>query len=615
MLSSMPKTYRVAPDFTLLDDQGNPVTLSSFRGKTVVLYFYPKDDTTGCTQEACEFKSRMPKFRNLNAVVLGVSPDSVKSHAKFKAKHMLNYPLLADLDHAVCETWGLWIQKRLYGHYYMGVDRTTYIIDARGRIVREFLKVNPEGHAAEVAAALADRTARTAGSRRLRALLVALLAMQFSLTPRPMLAQAVEAPAAEPSRWGVLLLGAQMNVITQHLTPLHSPYDGVNSLQPGGDTKTSYAYGTYVGAKLGSSLSAYVDIEMIRGEGVSRVIGLGGPTNGDVIRQGSADLGDGPYVARAFVRYVRGAGAAMDTLARAQDQVPLVVASRRFEVWAGLMAVTDLFDLNRYANSTRRQFMNWALFQNTAWDFAADTRGYSNGVAVAVLTPTWAVRAGAFQMPTRANGNVFDSDLSRAYGTQLEFTFARPRTGTVIRTLAWLNVARMGNYRAAIAQGLATSTMPDIVADDRPGRTKYGVGVNIEQPLADSGETGLFFRGGWSDGRNESFAFTEVDRHLSLGVQLSGARWGRTDDRLGVAVVNHGLADAHRDYLAAGGAGFLLGDGRLRYADERIVEVYYRAGFGGFIELGPDVQLIQNPGFNSDRGPAAVLSLRLNLRH
>ena len=424
-----------------------------------------------------------------------------------------------------------------------------------------------------------------------------------------------QSSAASPSLFGLQLLGAQVNVITQYLAPFDRKYDGPNSLQGTGDTKTSHAYGAYLGARLGLGFSAYADVEMIRGEGVSRVVGLGGLTNGDVIRQGSADLGSGPYVARAFIRYVVGLGAQMDTLASAQDQLADIVPSRRLEVTAGLFAVTDLFDQNRYANTTRHQFMNWGLFQNTAWDFAADTRGYSQGIAVVLVSPTWTVRTGAFQMPTRANGNVFDSKVNEAYGVQTEVQWTSREAGTVVRALAFLNAAQMGNYRVAIAAGQAANAAPDIVANDRAGRHKYGVGLNVEQPLADSGETGLFFRAGWSDGRNESFAFTEVDRHVSIGAQLSGARWGRSGDRVGLALVDHGLSDDHRAYLTAGGLGFLLGDGRLAYADERIFEGYYRLGIGAHIEVGPDVQLVQHPGYNQDRGPAAIFSLRLNVRY
>ncbi len=425
-------------------------------------------------------------------------------------------------------------------------------------------------------------------------------------------------PRTGSAQWQAWLLGTQVNVITQHLERVRSPYRGPNSLPPDGDTQTSHAYGVYAGVQASARLQGYLDVEMIRGNGIAHATGLAGIPNGDVIRQGTVDLGQGPYVARAFMRYTLPAGGAeRDTLTSGMDQVPAVVASRRLEIMVGKFAATDLFDVNRYANSTRWQFMNWALFNNTAWDYAADTRGYTNGVALSWIHPRWTLRVGSFQMPTQANGNVFDADLRRAHGDNAEVSFPIPPTHTVVRVLAYLNHARMGNYEEALARARATGpgTRPDIVADDRPGRTKYGGGLNVEQPLADSGETGVFARLGWSDGRNESFVYTEVDRHASAGIQLSGAHWRRSADRFAVAAFHHEIVRAHQQYLEAGGLGFLLGDGRLTYGPEQGIESYYRLQLGDFIQAGPDVQVIRNPGYNRDRGPATVVGVRVNLRY
>jgi carbohydrate-selective porin OprB len=188
-----------------------------------------------------------------------------------------------------------------------------------------------------------------------------------------------------------------------------------------------------------------------------------------------------------------------------------------------------------------------------------------------------------------------------------------PGAQTVVRVLAYQNEARMGLYSEALA--LAGGAAPNIAADDKPGRYKYGWGVNVEQPIADGGETGAFLRYGWSDGAAESFVFTESDRHLSGGIQVSGAHWGRPDDRFAIATVIDGLAAPHREYLAAGGLGFLLGDGALNYGGEQVIEAYYRVQCGRFVELSPDFQYIANPGYNRDRGPATVVSLRLNVRY
>ena len=145
---------RVAPDFTLKSDSSEDVTLSSLKGRTVVLYFYPKDDTPGCTMEACDFRDLFPRFTRGKAVILGISPDSPRKHTNFKKKYKLPFTLLSDTDHKVAEQYGLWVEKTFWGRKYMGVERTTYIIGADGKIKKIFAKVNPEGHAAEVEAAL-----------------------------------------------------------------------------------------------------------------------------------------------------------------------------------------------------------------------------------------------------------------------------------------------------------------------------------------------------------------------------------------------------------------------------------------------------------------------------
>ena len=153
---TVPAVGTQAPDFTVLTDTGDSLTLSSLKGRPVVLYFYPKDDTSGCTVEACEFRDAFPQFTQDKAVILGVSPDDVKSHKKFKAKFDLPFTLLADTEKEIVQAYDVWKEKSMYGRKYMGVVRTTFVIDAKGRIAKVFEKVTPAGHAAEVMTALAE---------------------------------------------------------------------------------------------------------------------------------------------------------------------------------------------------------------------------------------------------------------------------------------------------------------------------------------------------------------------------------------------------------------------------------------------------------------------------
>jgi len=409
------------------------------------------------------------------------------------------------------------------------------------------------------------------------------------------------------------LLGAQYTFVDQHQDALRSPYSGPLSLHANGDTRASHTFGAYFGMQLPWHLQFYLDAEMFKGAGVSNATGMAGLTNGDVIRSGTANLGKRPYIARRVLRYTLPLGEETEDVEAAQGQLAGKEYSSRIEVKFGKLAASDDFDKNRYANSTRTQFMNWALFNNAAWDFAADTRGYTNGVMLALVQPAWALRYGVYQMPREANGQTLEGPLSRARGEQVELTWQPQKDGYAVRFLAFRNIARMGVYREAIEIAEQTGGVPDIRADDRDGRRKYGYAINAELPLADNGDTGLFARLGWNDGRNESFAFTEADRTISVGGQLSGAHWGRSEDHLAIAWVANGLSHGHRDYLAAGGSGFLIGDGRINYARENIAEVYYAAKINKYITLSPDFQFARNPGYNADRGPARFYGVRAHV--
>ena len=153
-MSDWPEEGSTAPAFSLSADDGRRVSLSDFRGKWVVLYFYPKDDTPGCTREACAFRDARADIEQLGAVVLGVSPDTVESHGKFRDKFALNFPLLADLDHAVAERYGAWREKNMYGKVSMGVQRSTFLISPTGKLVKIWKRVSVDGHDAAVLAAV-----------------------------------------------------------------------------------------------------------------------------------------------------------------------------------------------------------------------------------------------------------------------------------------------------------------------------------------------------------------------------------------------------------------------------------------------------------------------------
>lgn len=426
-------------------------------------------------------------------------------------------------------------------------------------------------------------------------------------------------PDLELPSWWPHLVSAQSTFIPQHLFPFHSPYVGPHSLLPDEATNASSNSGFYLGAKLTDNLQGYFDVEMFWGSGLSNANGLGGLTNGDVLRSGGGfglNHPHDPYIARGYVRYLLPLSDKREYVEEDQDQVGTYEPTHRLEFKLGKFSANDDFDRNRYANTARAQFMNWSLVTNTSWDFAADTQGFTLGTVIGWVEPEWDLKVGLFQEPRVANGYQLDNDVLRDRGNNMQFSYHPDgQDGANYRLLAFINTARMGRYNAAVADAAATGGVPNIVADDHPGRMKYGFAFNMDYPLADGGETGVFARWGWNDGRTESFAYSEVDRLYSFGGQLSGIRWGRRYDVAALGFVIDELSPQHARYLGAGGLGFVLGDGRLNYAPEMVTEVYYRAQLGSFFQISPGLQFIANPGYNQDRGPVWVASLRVRVAY
>ena len=430
---------------------------------------------------------------------------------------------------------------------------------------------------------------------------------------------AAGAPAAA-NDWP-MVLSAQYTFIDQNQSALRSPYTGPLSLNPRGDTEATNTVGIYTGWAPVNWGQVYLDVEKFDGDGVSHSTGLAGVTNGDVEREGVAGIKKEFYVARLYARFMLPLGDAVESVDRGQDQIPGTEAATRLELKIGRVALPDDFDQNRYAGQARTEFLNSSLWANTAWDYAANTRGYTNGVVVGYISPSWSLKYGVFLVPLQPNQQELDYSIGLAHGQNLELRLSPWDTGTIVRLLGYINTARMGLYEQALAIAAATGSTPNVNADARDGRRKTGFGINAEQPLADNGDTGLFMRLGWNDGKAQTFMFTDVDQVGSFGAQLAGSHWHRSDDRFAVAVVSESLSEPHREYLAAGGCSFLLCDGRLNYAHEQILESYYRIGLNWpeqpalRWQLSPDFQYVRNPGYNQDRGPVRFWALRIHLEY
>ena len=414
-------------------------------------------------------------------------------------------------------------------------------------------------------------------------------------------------PHPDDSWW----LSGQLNVIAQGQPGFHAPYTGDNSFRTDDHGAISFVTTVYGGYEITRYTAIVVAGESAGGDGLSSALGIAGFTNLDVVR--NPTLGATPYLGRAFIDQVIPLGDERKPAERDPLHVLRSLPVRRLEIRAGKMGTVDVFDQNSVGTDSHLQFMNWAIDNNGAYDYAADTRGYSLGASIDYVDHWGAVRAGVFLMPTVANGIDYDFDLAHARGQQLEVELHDCLAGHpgIVRVLGYLNDAKMGHYDDAIVVSRTGPDVPDITAVRLVGQTKYGFGVSWEQELAFDARA--FFRIGWNDGQTESFAYTEVDNTVLVGGDLKGTHWSRPDDKLGIAFVTNGLSDVHRTYLALGGKGFLLGDGMLHYGREDILESYYTARAYRGISPSLDLQLIERPGYNRDRGPVAVGSFRLHI--
>lgn len=412
--------------------------------------------------------------------------------------------------------------------------------------------------------------------------------------------------AQESSDWQ---LHGQATTVTQSHGAFSSPYQGPNSLLPTAEAATSFTTTLMTAWRPAKGTEFYLDLEGAAGKGVSMVLGMAGAPNGETYRVGNPDFT--ASVARAFIRQTWDLGGDSQKVEEDAHQLGGTRSSRRIVLHIGKLSVMDVFDNNTYAHEPRTQFLNWTFMGHGAWDYPADTRGYTWGGAAEFYWDAWVFRCGRFAEPLEANQMDMDHNFAEAHGDaiELEHDHTLGEQPGAIRLMLYRNTTHMGNYRESLE---LSPTTPDITATRIYGRVKTGWGINAEQALTD--DLGAFFRWSWDDGRTETWAFTEVDRSVSAGLSWKGTSWGRPADRIGAAFVENGLCADHRDYLAAGGLGFLLGDGRLTYARERIVEAYYALALGKIFTASLDVQHCWNPGYNADRGPVSLFALRCHVQ-
>ncbi|MGC9293195.1 MAG: carbohydrate porin [Acidobacteriaceae bacterium] len=409
----------------------------------------------------------------------------------------------------------------------------------------------------------------------------------------------------------------QINSIYQMHPNFHSPYQGTNSFTAPFQYKASEVATLMLGYELNPhpryATEFIYDEENAGGRGLSQALGLAGFTNLDVVR--NPNLSIVPYVARAELHQTIGFTDATVPQERGPLALETQVPVRRLEIRVGKMSLPDLFDVNAILGDSHLQFMDWTVDNNGAWDYAADTRGYTYATVLEYQDRTWAVRYAIALMPTVANGITLDWALRRARGQNAELEIRKgllPHRAARIRLLAYGNNAHMGLYREAVQHYLEGLTpTPEITSVEHFDALKYGFGVNIEQNVTDNLRIGGRF--GWDEGQHESFAYTEDDQTFLIGGDYAGAAWRRKLDKIGVGFVTNAIKKDHQNYLKLGGLGFILGDGRLNYAREDIVESYYdiHAWKGMYYAIGNT--FIEHPGYNQDRGPVDVQTVRLHL--
>ena len=406
-----------------------------------------------------------------------------------------------------------------------------------------------------------------------------------------------------PSNWEI---SGQSTYLAQAYPSFRAPYSGLNSLAAHGQAKATWSNSLYINAHLWDGGELYFNPELVQGFGLSDTVGLGGFSSGE------AQKSNFPYPrfnpSRMYVRQTFGFGGEQETLESGPSQLGGRADISRLTVQVGKFAVLDVFDGNTYAKDPRKDFMNWAIWAPGAFDYAADKVGLTYGATAELNQKNWALRFGYFLMNSESNGDNFDMHVFRRgeYIAEFEQRYTLFGQPGKLRAIGWVNSAFSGSYRATLDNPLLNLD----IAATREGRIKYGYVASLEQTLSDT--VGLFGRWSWNNGKTEIMAFTDIDASLSGGLSIKGKSWGRPNDTIGLGGAVNALSRDHRDFIAAGGMGVLIGDGRLNYRQERLMEAYYAYALTPKLTATADYQFVVNPAYNADRGPVSIFSARLH---
>lgn len=406
----------------------------------------------------------------------------------------------------------------------------------------------------------------------------------------------------------------QLTAINQSHPAFKAKYTGINSLINDAEhQKLSITTTLFAGRKLWKNASLYFNPEITGGTGISAAKGIAGFTNGETFRIGSTE--PKLYIARLYLmQHVALKNKAIEKIEADANQVEETIPANRITLTAGKICMADFFDKNKYSHDPRMQFLNWSLMSNAAWDYPADTRGYTEGLVAELIQPGWAIRISSVLVPRKANGLQLDYKVTKAHSETIEaeknWTAKRPGA---VRLLFFHNLSQAPTYNTTlrdIKNGDSSSVV--VYSGEKEwkkyGGIKYGFGINAEQEI--SAAVGAFFKASYNDGKTATWAFTEIDRSISAGINILGTGWKRPDDNIGIAQVINGISKEHQNFLKAGLYGFIIGDGKLNYGAESITEIYYQAKISTAFFVSFDYQFVNSPAYNKDRGPVHVFAFR-----
>ncbi len=405
----------------------------------------------------------------------------------------------------------------------------------------------------------------------------------------------------------------QATIIPQYHFNFNAAYSGDNSLQTSEPTRTSFSTTLFLKYKPFKNAYILFNPEAAGGKGLSKTLGIAGFSNGEVYRVG--DPTPKPFIGRLYWEQRIPLSNKMEKVDDDINQIAETTHKDYISVIAGKFSLTDFFDDSQISHDPRTQFFNWALMGNGGWDYPANTRGYTMGVVLQALYKDLAARTALTTVPIEANGPELQFKWGKAMGFVLELEKTHlfqknERQFSTVHIGYYINYANMGNYQQSIANASLFGATPNIQSTRQYGRSKWGFYANADNNF---GPLHFFIKASINDGKNETWAFTEIDKSFTTGFQWDGELWRRSQDKFAIAYINNNLSNNHKSYLEKGGYGFLIGDGTLNYGAEQIIEAYYSMHVTKQIFLSPDYQFVINPAYNKDRGPVHIIGCRLHI--